>query len=332
MTGNSKIHPVMDASLPKNNKLTNNYHTWERDSDCSSSIHSRPGHEAPTADERLVFSAKSGRSEQKVNDVEEVLSISRKSGKDQSQIREKIIQDVMNEILPDLGGYADGSLVQRGVASDNFFVVWFKFLGCLAMDLHDAVLSGSLDEVKRSVRKICTGPNAKPELMNAYDARGRTAFSVAVASNLFEISLELFDNSASIECPDEETGRTPLFHAIQNRNFEMTKFLLTQGAKANTTDLQCVTPLMLACSNDDDKLARLLTDANADVDLQDERGWTALHYAITRKAEKCVKLLLEEGADRNLRDMNRRKPIHFAKFHDFGNCVALLSDKGKMTF
>ncbi len=304
----------------------------EYDSDCSSSVHS---------DNRLT----GGTHENKEEDDDDIgLDNMLTSSKDNSMkgstklaqqhniIREKIVQEVISEILPDMGSYANGTFDKHIVKEDSFTVKWLKLLGCMAMDLHDAVLAGSVDELKRTITKLCVGPKATPEMINAYDQEGRTALSLAAKVNHNIMCLELIESNAIVECPDESTGRTPLYYSVQNRNHELSKLLLASGAKANTADFQCVTPLMIACIKDDYKHVKMLCDAHADVDMQDEQGWTALHYAVMNDAQRCLAILLSEGADREIRDLNKRKPLHFARFHEYGNCVAMLEEKGQLTF
>ena len=236
------------------------------------------------------------------------------------------MQEVLDEVLPNLGDFENNGAI-KARPEDSAFVKWMKFLGCMAMDIHDAVLAGSLDEVQRTIKKICVGPQAKPELSNEYNSEGLTPLSLAAKINAFEICAELMDNHAEIECPDMDSGRTPLCHAVENKNHDLVYLLLKYGANPNVADMQCVTPLMVATSSDDYKSVKMLCKANADVDMQDERGWTALHYAVYANAIRSASVLVSEGADRDLKDMNGKKPLKFAKYHNYGELISLLSDK-----
>lgn len=267
----------------------------------------------------------------------EISSSSRKSsrkstkfGQQQNDVREKIVKEVLDQIMPDLGAYAIDGTISKPVAQKSAVFKWLQFFGCLTLDLHDAILTGYVSQVKYSIAKITIGKNAQPERINEYDSEGRTALSLAAKIDNLEMVQELLDANALCDIVDEGTGRTPLYYSVQNRNQAMTKMFLNRGASANTADFQCVTPLMIACTTNDHRHVQMLCDGHADVDLQDERGWTALHYATVNNAEKCVALLLREGADRDLRDINRRKPIHFAKYKDYGNCIAILSSKAQI--
>lgn len=241
------------------------------------------------------------------------------------QLRDQIVQEVLDKVLPTLGDCGDSEKVFRPM--DSFHIRWLRLIGCLSLNLHDAILSGSIEEVERTLKKLCKGPFATPELINEYNQAGMTPLSVAAKLNDLDICAELVDYHAIIECVDEGTGRTPLFHAVQNRNHDLIFLLLKYNANANVGDMQCMTPLMLASSTDDYKTVRMLCKANADVDLQDECGWTAVHYAVYGNAVKSLAILLHEGADREIRDINGKKALTFATFRDYDQCISLLCKK-----
>lgn len=306
---------------------------YNYDSDCSSSIHS---------DDRIIQEIRDKkereRNESMMNPqlIEKVVQSTKESGKEigstkrsvrNRQLREQIIEEVLANILPTLGNYDDHNKILVYRQEDTSFVKWLKFIGCMSMDVHDAVISGDFQEFQRTIKKLCTGPLAKPELLNEYNSQGMAPLSVAAKINDLDICAELIDYQAEIECPDELTGRTPLFHAVQNKNHDLVFLLLKYGANPNVADMQCITPLMVAASSDDYKSVKLLCKGNADVDLQDERGWSAVHYAVYGNAPRSLAILLHEGANRNLRDLNGKRPLTFAKFHDYGECISLLCKK-----
>ncbi len=322
-------------SSPAKKGRSNHY----EDSDCSSSIHS---------DDRIVRNTKKDEkdsSDEEENDEDEdqgnendedglkpkkKKSDLNKPGSSKfsarnRQFRDVIMQEVLSTVLPTLGNYEGGDIKKR--PEDSTMIKWMKFIGCMAMDIHDAVISGSIDEASRTIRKLCVGPQAKPELINEYNEEGFAPLSLAARINAFEICAELIDHHADVECPDMETGRTPLCHAVQNKNHDLVYLLIKYGANPNVADMQCITPLMMASTADDHKTVKMLCNANADVDMQDERGWTALHYAVYSNAIRATAVLLGEGADRDLKDSNGRKPLKYAQYHEYGELISLLSDK-----
>ena len=75
-------------------------------------------------------------------------------------------------------------------------------------------------------------------------------------------------------------GYTPLHFAVENRNFNCVKLLLSQT----------------------------LVNVNARV----ARNWTALHMSVKKEANSISKLLISYGADSCIYDYKRRSPLHLA--------------------
>lgn len=254
------------------------------------------------------------------------------------ELKEKIITEILDKILPNLDEYnIDGTNNQSNKNSKrsklwSIMIACFKFLGCLSLDLHDAVLAASITKTRQTILKLTRGKDANPELINEYDQYGCTAISYAVKIKQYDLVQLLLDYNALPDFIDLKTGRTPLFYSVNNGTIEITRLLLQSGANANAVDNQCVAPLMLAATRNDVKHCQFLCMAFADVDVQDDNGWTALHYAAYGNAPEVIYYLLSEGANRHLKDRNRRKPMHIAKFKNHGNCIAALSTKSKIGF
>jgi hypothetical protein len=250
------------------------------------------------------------------------------------EMKDKIVKEVLDAVLPDIDAYdIDGTSHDRKDAYNKYYnrlLQWMKFLGCLELDLHDAVLTGSIAQVRKSLHKLTQGKDANPELINEYDQKGCTALSYAVKIKAIEIVQLLLEYDALTDFVDMKTGRTPLFYSVINGSVDISRVLLNAGSSSNAVDVQCVSPLMLAAFRNDVPHCQLLCKYLADVDIQDENGWTALHYAAFGNAPEVINYLLGEGADRNVRDMNKKKPMHLAKFKKHGNCIASLSTKSKI--
>jgi len=75
------------------------------------------------------------------------------------------------------------------------------------------------------------------------------------------------------------------------------KFLLENGADANTKDKRNFTLLMYCAQFGDMTLISLVLSYGAKVNVKDLSGLTALDYAIQKNNLKVVMLLVENGAD-----------------------------------
>jgi len=58
--------------------------------------------------------------------------------------------------------------------------------------------------------------------LNQYDPDGRTPLSIAVKTGREDVVYSLLAAQASPDIPDEDTGRTPLFYAVSNKNRKVT--------------------------------------------------------------------------------------------------------------
>jgi hypothetical protein len=247
-----------------------------------------------------------------------------------NQLRDNVLKEVLSAVMPDIGSYDIDGMGKRSTAEKSQLRRFLKFFGLIDLDLHEAVLSGSVRFTKRAINNIMKGKTPDPPKMNQYDEQGRTALSLAVKIKNSEMVLDLLENEALPDICDEATGRTPLMFSVMNHTLDISKNLLRYNASVDMPDFQCVTPLMLAVARNDLKHTELLCSKLADVDLQDENGWTPLHYAAFNNAPKCIAHLLQEGANRSLRDNNRRRPLDLARWKDYGECIAILSSSRSM--
>jgi hypothetical protein len=243
------------------------------------------------------------------------------------EMREKIVKEILESVLPDAGEYDVDGMAPRQMNSKGLTISILKFLGCWRLNLHESILSGSMPHVQLAIKRIMTGKKANPLLINSYDEEGRTPLSLAVKAKREDFVTELLASNALPDLYDESTGRSPLMHSILEGTHSVSDMLLGAGADYNMSDFTCMTPLMLAASKNDVRHCQMLASKpRIDIDARDENGWAALHYAAFGNAPECCVLLLDEGSDRSLKDINKRKPIHIARFKNHGECVAALED------
>ncbi|MEE9442099.1 MAG: ankyrin repeat domain-containing protein [candidate division Zixibacteria bacterium] len=115
----------------------------------------------------------------------------------------------------------------------------------------------------------------------------------------------------------DESGKSPLHHAIEMNYTDIARYLIAQGANTNLTDNDNESPLHYSASAGNLEIARLLLDGES-VSLNDtsavKRGgsvgnWTPLHLACLNSHPDMVQLLLEYGADIEATDGVKRTPL-----------------------
>lgn len=301
----------------------------ETHSDESSSIHSGP------IDNGAVSKSRKSTKNASKSPPKPKGKFAAKFGKNKDELRERIMQEVVDKILPDIGNYNDSGYVpppkekKKRKYRDNM-IRFLKFVGCLTLELHDAVLTGSERQVRLALHKLYDEKDPHPELINQYNQNGLTALSIATKINNADIVGILLENNAVPDYIDEATGRTPIFYSVLNGNHRVTKMFLSCNASVNMVDFQCMSPLMIAASKNDILHVRMLLAVGAEIDLQDDQGWTALHHAAANNAPEVILALLNEGADKRIRDLNHRRPVNLAKFKNFGNCIAALANRATL--
>jgi len=291
-------------------------------------------------DERLAVKLK--KKQQKKEAAEEKAKgipggLKQKFGKHRAEMKERIIKQVMDEMMADIGAYdVDEEPPQREEKWYDVFFGCFRFFGCMNMDLHDAVLSGSERSLDNTLEEVHGGKKSNRAKINVLNKQGCTPLSMAVKAGQAGMVFSILNRKIDPDVPDLETGRTPLYYAALNGREDICKLLVDAGAKCDFGDFHAVTPLMLASSRELAKTLSYMINKNRpfpDLDAQDDNGWTCLHYAAFGNASQCCRILVDYGADRAIKDKNKRKAIHLAKFNDYGDCESALEDvKSKLVF
>ncbi|MBS0262313.1 MAG: ankyrin repeat domain-containing protein [Planctomycetes bacterium] len=128
-----------------------------------------------------------------------------------------------------------------------------------------------------------------------------------------------------------EIGYTPLMAAARGEQFEILRYLISQGVPAGVADQSGSTALhgfvsqapvdpqrQVAC-------LRLLMDAGAELNAQNESGISPLMHAAWFGCHECVRELLTRGADPHLRDQQRRTARDLATARRHSAVLELLS-------
>ena len=247
------------------------------------------------------------------------------------QMQKEIVSLIINELVPpemEVDVEPPAPVKRQGWLAKQCIALG-KFFGCLTLDLHEAVLSGSDKHMDDSLQKVHQGKKSRRELCNVYDKNGMTPLSLAIKTKQPNIAFSILGRKVDPDVPDLDTGRTPLFYACMHGKLPLNQMLITAGADPGYGDLKAVTPLMMAAAARDHRTVKYICNLRIklDLDAQDFHGWTALHYAASTDGYKAIKELLEAGADRHISDANNRKPLHIAKMHGFGDSEAQLEDR-----
>ena len=106
-----------------------------------------------------------------------------------------------------------------------------------------------------------------------------------------------------IDIQDSE-GRTALINSVSEKQIELVKWLLDNGANVNIQDRGGYSALHFAAQERLVAIGKLLLEYNADLELRDKYGNTPLWTALmnSRQYLSIVKLLLDKGA--NLHNIN----------------------------
>lgn len=82
-----------------------------------------------------------------------------------------------------------------------------------------------------------------------------------------------------------------LMQAVMNDEYEISKFLIENGADINKTDGFKMSCLMWAAANQNIELTKLLLNKGADKNIKDDNGMTALKAAEETKNNEIIQLL-----------------------------------------
>ena len=136
--------------------------------------------------------------------------------------------------------------------------------------------------------------------------------TAAFAGDLKALGALLARDRGRLEAMDG-SGRTPLHYAIEGGQAEAVRFLLDQGAGAETRTRWSATPLYLAADWAEREIVHLLLDRGADANAATDNEDTPLCAAARSGDVEVVKALLAAGADPNARGAGSRTALMWAE-------------------
>jgi ankyrin repeat protein len=148
--------------------------------------------------------------------------------------------------------------------------------------------------------------NADVEISN--NGRTGSLLHCAIADKQGEIVKDLLENGASLDSIDSN-NQTPLIAAIYGGKLDLVELLIAKGAEVNDRDSNGQTPLMAAIKLQQLDLVELLIAKGAKVDNRDSNGQTPLIAAISGDKLDIVEILIAKGAKVNDRNKDGQTPL-----------------------
>lgn len=133
-------------------------------------------------------------------------------------------------------------------------------------------------------------------------------FDATFRSDIKKI-IELVKSGIDINSLDNDK-RTPLIHAVIDKNYYLVQELLINGADPNLKDFQDMTALHFASQNYDQEMCKLLIINEAIVDAKDDNGNTPLWRAeFESHGETSLQnYLISKGADFDMKNFHGVSP------------------------
>jgi ankyrin repeat protein len=172
--------------------------------------------------------------------------------------------------------------------------------------LHTAVQTGS-----KAIVEILLTHKANVSAQNSIQNGQETPLHLASALGFRSIAELLLKNGADVNATDN-SGRTPLFSALQSKDLEMAKFLIANKADVNVQSKNG-TPLFVAISLKLPDMVQLLVQSGANIEAKNEAlsyyGFTPLGFAAYNGAKGSVEILLKNGANPNSTNSSGATPL-----------------------
>jgi ankyrin repeat protein len=160
---------------------------------------------------------------------------------------------------------------------------------------------------EQTVRQLLATDFVRQDLR---DKNGATAFHVAIKRGNWNVAKEFLESNADVNVTDSD-GNTPLILAINLRNEDLTRLLLSSTrVDPNAPDADLAMPLHIAIRSSQDHVAKmLLRCTNIVVNWRDKAGKTPLWDALSRGNNAIARMLIgRSDIDLHLRDYSEQLP------------------------
>jgi ankyrin repeat protein len=165
-------------------------------------------------------------------------------------------------------------------------------------------------------------------LVDARDARGRTALLAATHANQIEAARVLIEAGADVNAKDGMEDSPYLYAGAEGR-LEILKLTLAAGADLRSTNRYGGTALIPACHHGHIEIVRELLKTRIAIDHVNRLGWTALLETVILgdggpRYREIATLLLEHGANPAIADRQGVAPLMHARRRGHEGMAALL--------
>ncbi len=145
--------------------------------------------------------------------------------------------------------------------------------------------------IQKDKPEICEMLMTAGMIADSYTSEGVPMLCVATRCDSFEKVEWLLDNGANINAVSKDRGYTAVMDAVWRKNYDITKYLIEQGADLSiiSTDGQPI--LVLAVGNGNVKIVNLLLEHGADPDVKDSMGMSARGYAVLFKRPEMIEAM-----------------------------------------
>jgi ankyrin repeat protein len=127
-----------------------------------------------------------------------------------------------------------------------------------------------------------------------------------------------------------ETNQKDFFESVFANNLLDVKVAIDRGADINKIMDECErTALMIASQDKQLEMVKLLVENGANINIENEYNYSALMYAIYSGKLKIVKYLVEHGADINIKGIDNYKPLSLASHYGNLDIVKYLIEVNK---
>jgi ankyrin repeat protein len=186
-----------------------------------------------------------------------------------------------------------------------------------ALSLHEAVRSGTLQQVRKILRSV-------RQNVDELDEEGCSALHTACVNKRFDIAKYLIQKGADVN-QDDDTGSTPLHYAVQSGDAAFVRFLLSRHANRDFENDEGRKPFYYTDKNN--WLLEWLRKWGHHVDAVDTvTGFTALIQAVRTGDEASVRELIDQGADLDAQCRTNNTALHYACESDNTSITSLLID------
>ena len=191
---------------------------------------------------------------------------------------------------------------------------------CISGEIHDAALTGDLEEIETLI-------TYNPSVVHDKDENNDTPLHIAAREGFLSAVKLLIEKGADIHAGDNEDS-TPLDVAAGSGKFEVVEFLVEMGTDLKHSDINGNTALHFAIFGNDAEIARYLIEHGADTKAVNNRFMSPLIAAAFRRNETIMNLLMETGVDPNESNENGLTPLIMVAGMGYPNPVISLLELG----